>query len=325
MLKENDRKSRIKQCIILLAIGIAVNAVLAGVKMYVGTSTNSLTIMLDATNSFFDVLTSVVTLIAFAVLFIPRGEGAPFGYGRSEYLAGFVVAVVSAVVGGLFFMRSLNRLAMPEPVWYGWQSCVLIAVTIPIKIALATVYYLRNKKLRSKAISAIALDCCLDVGITGASLVSFAVSSRIDYAADAIFGIVISIVVLIFAVKMIADNIRSVVKGDGAHEELEAVKKVVSGDARIKRVGNVVLHDYGFGAKVGTVEATFGESADLKDVERAEVELYLKIKEECGAEVRIVPLDEKSLKDEIEYKRFLPKNRNKQDKSANKAEVDRGS
>lgn len=313
MLNEGQLKSRIKQSIVLLIIGIAVNAVLAGVKLYVGMSTNSLTIMLDATNSFFDVLTSIVTLLAFAVLFIPRSEGAPFGYGRSEYLAGFVVAVVSAVVGGLFFMRSLNRLAMPEPVWYGWESCVLIAVTIPVKIALAVFYYIKNKKLRSKAISAIALDCCLDVGITSASLVAFAVSARVDYAADAIFGIVISIVVLVFAIKMIADNIKSIVKGDGAEEEREIVKKFVKADTRIKRIGNIMLHDYGFGAKVGTAEVVFKDGTDIKAIESAERELFDVIKDECGAEVRLVPLTDADLVQEVENKKFLYKNRHKAD------------
>lgn len=318
MLNEGQLKSRIKQSIVLLIIGIAVNAVLAGVKLYVGMSTNSLTIMLDATNSFFDVLTSIVTLLAFAVLFIPRSEGAPFGYGRSEYLAGFVVAVVSAVVGGLFFMRSLNRLAMPEPVWYGWESCVLIAVTIPVKIALAVFYYIKNKTLRSKAISAIALDCCLDVGITSASLVAFAVSARVDYAADAIFGIVISIVVLVFAIKMIADNIKSVVKGDGAEEEREIVKKFVKADTRIKRIGNIMLHDYGFGAKVGTAEVVFKDGADIKAIESAERELFDVIKDECGAEVRLVPLSDADLVQEVENKKFLYKNRHKADGKQNK-------
>jgi len=76
-------KQRIKQSIILLSIGIAVNIALAITKMYVGVSVNSLCITLDGTNSLFDVLTGIITLAAFAALFAPRSENAPFGYGRS--------------------------------------------------------------------------------------------------------------------------------------------------------------------------------------------------------------------------------------------------
>ena len=321
MILNGQLKSRIKQSILLLAIGIVANLTLVAVKLYVGMSSNSLTIMLDATNSIFDVLTSIVTLVAFAVLFIPRSENAPFGYGRSEYLAGFIVAVASAVIGGLFFIRSLNRLAMPEPVWYGWQNCVLISVAIPIKIALAVFYFVKNKKLKSKAIAAIALDCCLDIGITSASLVAFAISSEVDYAADAIFGIIISIAVLAFAVKMIVDNIKSVVKGDGGEEEREIIKKTVKGDARIKRVGNITLHDYGFGAKAGTAEVVFENDITLDAVKQAEREIRDAVMAECGAEVWLVPLSDEDLNRELESKKYTSRKKAEtaktQDKRAN--------
>lgn len=296
MKTEAKNHKRLKQLLLLLAIGIAVNVGLAIVKMYVGLSSNSITIMLDATNSLLDVITTVITFIAVAVLFAPRTANAPFGYGRSEYLAGFIVAVVSAVVGGLFFMQSLNRMAIPEPIWFGWQNCVLISIALPVKLALALVYYFLNKKLKSKAIAAIALDSFMDVGITGASIVAFTVSSQVDYAADAIFGMAISILVLIFAVKMIIDNIKSVVNGDGGAEERKVIKRQLKNDARIKRIGKITLHDYGYGAKAGTAEVVFGDNVTFDDVKCAERELHESIKEICGAEVWLVPLDEADLK-----------------------------
>lgn len=242
-------RERVKKSLILLVIGIAVNIALALTKMHVGLSSNSLCIMLDATNSFFDILTCIVTVVAFAILLAPRSQKAPFGYGRSEYLAGFIVAVVSAVVGGVFFIRSLNRFAMPEPVYFGWENCVLISIAVPVKLGMGLFYYFANKKLKSKALSAIMLDSFLDTGMSATSLISFAVSSKIDYAVDAIFGIVMSIVVIVFAVKMIYDNARCVVVGDDAKEEREAISAICK-EENVEEV-SLVLHDYGYGAKCG--------------------------------------------------------------------------
>lgn len=182
--------------------------------------------MLDAVNSFFDVLTCVATLAFLVALLFPRSEKAPYGYGRGEYLAGFIVSVVSVVVGGLFFLRSINRLAMPEPVWFSVQNCALICATLPVKLAMGLTYYFCNKKLHSSAVKAIMLDSFLDIGVTATSIVSFAISSRVDYAVDAIFGIVISVIIVVFAVKMVADNVRSIVVGDGAKQEREAVDEI---------------------------------------------------------------------------------------------------
>lgn len=283
-------RQRIKQSLILLSAGIAVNIALATVKMYVGLSSNSLTIMLDATNSFFDVLTGIVTVAAFAVLFIPRSKKAPFGYGRSEYLAGFVVAVASAVVGGTFFIQSLNRLAMPEPIWFGWQNCVLISVAVPVKLAMGLIFYFKNKKLQSKAIAAIVLDCFLDTGITSASLVSFAVSSQVDYAVDAIVGMIISVAVLVFAVKMVVDNVKCVVQGEGGEDERKLVCGILAKDIRIKKLVTVTVHDYGHGAKAVIAEAVFAEGMTLDGVQSAETEFHRFFKDVHGIDVWIVPL-----------------------------------
>ena len=254
-------KDRIKKSILLIAIGIVVNVALAAIKMYVGLASNSLCIMLDAMNSFFDTLTCIVTLIVFIVLLLPKSEKAPYGYGRGEYLAGFIVAVVSVVMGGLFFVRSLNRMAMPEPVYYGWQSIVLISVCLPIKLGIGLAYMFANKKIRSQAVRALMLDSFLDMGITATSLVAFAITARVDYAVDAIVGIVMSIVIIAVGIKMVVENVRAIVVGDGAKDEIAAIEDACK--SQNATLVKTELHDYGYGAKVGNAFVGASENADF--------------------------------------------------------------
>ncbi len=282
-------KDRVKKTVLILLLGVAVNIALAIIKMYVGYSSNSLTIMIDATNNSFDIATCIVTLLAFVMLLRPRNEKAPFGYGRVEYLAGFIVAVVSVVVGGLFFIRSLNRLAMPEPVWFGLQNCILIAVSIPIKFGLGLFYYFMNRKLRSKAVAAIMLDSFMDTAITATSLVSFAISSNVDYAVDAIFGIVMSILIVIFAIKLVVDNVKIIVLGDGAADEKAAIEKLCGRYDEIIGVLKISLHDYGYASKAGTVEIDFNGETDSEIKLDICAELGSKLKETTGAEVLFYP------------------------------------
>ena len=268
-------KSRIKKSIWLISVAIVINIALATIKTYVGLSSNSLCIMLDGTNSFFDVITCLVTLVVFIFLLVPRNEKAPYGYGRGEYLAGFIVAVVSVIVGGLFFIRSLNRMAMPEPVWFGLQNCILISVAIPIKLAVAIAYYVANKKIKSCAIKAIMLDSFLDTGMTATSLISFAVSARVDYAVDAIFGIVMSVVIIVVAIKMVVENVRAIVVGDDAKEEKKAIEYAC--ERRGVRLTKTVLHDYGYGMKVGNAYYS-GDDVDP-------LEMSKEVLDKTGAEV----------------------------------------
>ena len=272
-------KQRVKKSLILISIGIVVNVALALIKTYVGLSSNSLCIMLDAVNSFMDILTAIVSAVAFCTLLIPRSEKAPYGYGRAEYLAGFIVAATSVVVGGLFLIRSLNRMAMPEPVWFGVESCVLISVTVPVKAGLGVAYYYADKKMNSATFRALALDSFLDVGVTVTSIVAFAVSARVDYAADAIVGIVVSVAIIVFAIKAVAENVKSVVLGDGATEE----KKVILNECEKEGVTvlKMNLHDYGYGSKTGDVIVKNGDENAFSDISRI-------VREKTGAEVRFI-------------------------------------
>ena len=272
-------KERVKKSIIMIAVGIVVNVALAAIKMYVGLASNSLCIMLDAMNSFLDTLTCIVTLIVFIVLLAPKSESAPYGYGRGEYLAGFIVAVVSVVMGGLFFMRSINRMAMPEPVYYGWQSIVLISVCLPIKLGMGLAYYFANKKIKSQAIRAVMLDSFLDLGITATSLVAFAVTARVDYAVDAIVGIVMSIVIIAVGIKMVVENVRAIVVGDGAKEEIATIKNVYKMHGVV--LDKTAIHDYGYGAKVGNAYISADDRADVEEMRK-------KVREKTNADITFV-------------------------------------
>lgn len=280
-------KQRVKISLIVLVVGVLINIALAITKMYVGLSTNSLCILLDAMNSTFDIITCIVTIIAFAVLLSGRTSKAPFGYGRVEYLAGFIVAVVSVVVGGLFLFRSINRLAMPEPVWFSTTNCVLIAVAIPIKLGLGLFYYFVNKKVKSKAIAALVLDSFLDTGITSTSLISFAVSANVDYAVDAILGIVMSVVVIVVAIIMVASNIKTIVVGDDAKEEKQAIVDVCNENGKVSKIEKINLHDYGYASKVGDVELEYREGTLNEEIDAINHEIEQKVEEKTGANIKV--------------------------------------
>ena len=281
-------KERTKISLIILAVAIVCNIALAFLKLYVGLAVNSLMIMLDAVNSFFDILTAIATVVAFSLLFLKTNENAPFGYGRSEYVAGFVVATVSVVLGGVFFLRSINRLAMPEPLYFGVQYCILISVALVVKIGLAITFSLANRRYHSKALSALMLDSFLDVGITATSLVSFAVSSQVNYAVDAIVGIIVSIVVVIFGVVMIVDNLRGVVVGDKCEEEKQALSDAYGKVEGVKEVKGLSVHDYGFAKKIAVVEILPDSFEKVEDLLLRCEEVGATFKETEGIEVQIV-------------------------------------
>ena len=244
-------RKRTVQSIVVLAVGCALSLGLALAKLLVGLSCNSLVIMLDSMNSFFDIGTGVVSVAAFCMLFAAANPKHPFGWGRSEYLAAFVTAAVSVVMGVTFLLRSLTRLSMPEPVYFGLQNCILICVAWVVKVGMTLFYFFAEKRLHSKALRALLLDSVADIGMTTVSVVSFALSSRVSYAVDAWLGLVVSVGVIAFGIRLVWDNARLLVGRGDVSEERETVRQALESCPAVARVDEVQLHDYGYRNKYG--------------------------------------------------------------------------
>lgn len=276
---------------IAVAACVMVSLGLAIAKMYVGLRSNSVVVMLDSMNSFFDVATGVVTVVAFCLLLRPVTERHPFGFGRGEYLSGFVVAAAALGMGAVYFLRAINRLAMPEPVYYRTSSMVIIVVALVVKIGMTSAYFLVNRRLGSSALRALLLDSVLDVGVTAVSVLSFTVSQRVSYAVDAWVGIALSIVVMVVGVKLLVDNLRLLVGGGDTAAESARVCEVLGTEPTIRAVSSVVLADYGYRCKHGHAAVVFVEGTSADDAALASERVAAVLAEE-GIHLCLVPCRE---------------------------------
>ena len=278
---------RVKKAIIIVATIVAVNVGLTFAKLYVGLATNSICVLLDATNSFFDIITGVITVFAFALLLKPH----KLGYGRAEYLATFLVAAASLIFGAFFAYRSFGRLTMPEPVRSDSLSIILISIAVPVKIAIAVFVKLVNKKLDSPALKAISVDSFLDAGVTFASLLSFTLSAKIEYTVDAIFGIAVSVFVIIAALKLLKEyTLRLFVGEDDEKTKTKLIEAVEKCD-KVSRVADAVLHDYGYSKTIADVQVVFA-SNDYSEVLEASSAIKDRIMEITGIKANIIPVSD---------------------------------
>ena len=182
------------------------NFVLFGVKLYIGLSANSISIFSDAVNNLFDALGG---LVSFAGLFVLTGEdglGMAHTVRKAEQLFSFLISIVICLAGGYFAYSSLERLMYPSPVWFTPLGlCVLIA-TAAAKLGMFAFYRHMEKKEPSPVIRVMRMDCVLDFFITGVAVLTLVVSRFGRYSIDAIAGLVISVMIVVPAVKTLLQN-----------------------------------------------------------------------------------------------------------------------
>lgn len=216
-----------KTVLVVCSAAFSVNIVLFFVKLYIGLRTNSISIYSDAVNNMFDSLSGLITLISLSLIMRNADLSTEGTMRKSEQLFSFLMALAVCFTGFYFAYSSLERLMYPTPVWYtGFYLSVLIATAL-VKIGMFFFYRFFSKKTSSPVVKVMSYDSLLDFFITSVTVLTLYISGSGNFAFDAVFGIVISAVIIVSAVKLIISNAKGLVNFVSLSER-EAVEEILS-------------------------------------------------------------------------------------------------
>ncbi|MCR5207341.1 MAG: cation transporter [Eubacterium sp.] len=180
-----------------VVLGAVINFALVVIKLYIGISSNLLTIYCDAVNNLADDFSCVLAVGGF-LLIKKLGERESL---RAQSLCTFVINALVAVTGVYFVYNGLERFLYPTPVVYATKYAILIAVTVGVKIFMAVMYRAFNRYADSDVLRALVTDSILDCFITVAALMSLFLVSKLNYAVDGVFAIITGSVITVSAVR----------------------------------------------------------------------------------------------------------------------------
>ena len=114
----------------LVLRGIALNAVLAAVKLAGGVFGHTYALIADAAESMLDILTSALVWAGFRVAAQPPDANHPYGHGKAESLAALGVALFIFLMAGWVGWHALHEIVTPHqgPAW--WTLLVLAGVIV---------------------------------------------------------------------------------------------------------------------------------------------------------------------------------------------------
>ncbi len=204
------------------------NFLLFVTKLYVGLSSNSISIYSDGVNNFFDSLTGI---LSFALLFSLARQTNPvaaYKTKKTEQLMSFVISVTVAFSAFYFAYNSLERLTYPTPVSFMTKYLVIIIITAAVKLVMFAVLRLYGKKCGSAVVRLISLDSLLDFFITAVTALTLVLSIGGKYAFDALCGMAISGVILFTAVKNLISSLSHLTESP-TKEKREAIAEILEG------------------------------------------------------------------------------------------------
>lgn len=185
-------------------LGTVCNLALFFTKLYVGISTNSLSIYCDSINNLGDTLACLIAILGFYLSIKMNGRKAQ----RTQSLFTFVISLFIAVTGAYFVYNGLERVMYPLKISYSVSYAYIITATVFVKILMGVMYILFNKKSHSPVLKALVLDSFLDAMITLFTLMGLVLVNRVNFAVDGIFAIIIGTMVVISASKNLISQSR---------------------------------------------------------------------------------------------------------------------
>ncbi len=120
----------------LVLRGIALNAVLAAVKIAGGVLGHSYALIADGVESLLDIFSSLLVWAGFRVAAEPPDADHPYGHGKAEPLAALAVAVFVFAAAGWIGVRAVQLILMPHAVPH-WLTLPLLAGVVVLKLWLA--------------------------------------------------------------------------------------------------------------------------------------------------------------------------------------------
>lgn len=241
----SDPEVRFRYGIAAGVFGIVSNTVLCVFKILVGILSGSVAIVADAVNNLSDAASSIVTVFGFKLSNRPADREHPYGHERYEYIAAFIIAFAVVLIGALLLKQSIEKIITPEGITVSVYTYVVLAVAIVLKIVQGLLYRDFGKSINSEALRASAADSRNDVFTTIAVLISTIVIDTTGVNIDGYAGLVVSIVIIVFSLKLLKDTVNPLLGTVPDKALVGKIAEKLSSYEVVLGFHDLMIHSYG--------------------------------------------------------------------------------
>ena len=187
-------------------LGIVLNLVFVCVEFGAGLWFDSVALISDAGHNLSDVVSLVLSLIAFRLARVKPTASYTYGYRKSTVLVSLLNACILLVAVGVILVESVRKLYDPQPVdgdSIAWVAGIGIVIN-----AFTAWLFIRDKEKDLNVKGAylhMAADTLVSVGVLVSGIV---IRLTGWYAIDPVVGIAIALVILFSTSKLLHDSLR---------------------------------------------------------------------------------------------------------------------
>ena len=235
----------------------------------------------ETLHSFADCGNQILLLLGVRQAQRPPDAQHPLGYGRTIYFWSFMVALLLFSGGGMFSIyEGVHKLWRPEPVSGGLLSIVVLLFSLALEGG-STLSNIKEMRARAKGkpllqymrdtkdsdlVVVFGENAAASLGLVTA-LIAVGLTAATDSPTwDSIGSILVGIVLVLVAI-FLAVEVKSLLVGEAADEEIEAaVRKLVLDDPDIDDLNSLVTVQQGPGEVLVAMKLRFGGDRRTEEV-----------------------------------------------------------
>ncbi len=263
----NNRKHpRVRTAYGILAstVGIICNIILFALKLAIGYFINSISVMADAFNNLSDAASSVIGLVGVKIAQKPADKEHPFGHGRSEYIAAFIVSFLILQVGITCFKNSFQKILNPQIVDFYIPAIIILVLSIFVKLWLSVFNKKLGKLTDSEVMKATATDALGDVLITTVTVLSIMIGKLTGVPVDGWMGTIVSIFVLLAGFNIAKETLEPLIGPAISRETYEKITDKVESYECILGSHDLIVHNYGPSHTMATIHVEVPRTTKLE-------------------------------------------------------------
>lgn len=247
-------------------VGIAVNALLAVIKLMISGMTGSVAIASDAVNNISDGASSIITILGSKLASKDPDDKHPYGHGRIEYITGLIISVIVIVVGVEFLKTSVLAIINPKEVNFTWVSVMIMTITIFAKILLSLYNKKQGKKANSPALIASSADAMGDAAVTSITVIAAIISLFTRVRIDGYVGVIVSGFILYSGTQLVTEIFHDIIGKRGDKNLANQIYSEINKTPMVKGAYDLVLHNYGPNRYLGSVNVEIEDTYTVKQV-----------------------------------------------------------
>lgn len=245
-------------------VGICCNLALFAAKLLTGMFINSISVMADAFNNLSDAASSIIGFAGVKMAEKPADEDHPFGHGRIEYIAAFIVAFIVIQVGFSLFKTSLGKILHPEELSFSMVSVFILLLSIGVKLWMALFNRTLGKRIHSTVLMATSADSLGDVAATSATILSLVVFGIWKVNIDGIVGLIVSVLVMIAGLNIAKDTLAPLIGEAIDPHVYEEITEFVESYDGIVGSHDLIVHNYGPNRSMASIHAEVPRDVDVE-------------------------------------------------------------